>query len=249
MMSKVKVSDKLLNTQEAARYLRVSTASIRRWSDAGLLPVTRIGGRHERRFREVDLIAYLGAGESPASRQSTAVNVGGVSLPLHTHLATFYNTDSGRLRLSVPFFAEGIRAGQPCFLGAGGDVLDAYLEALRAEGVDVDAAIRLGRFVPVDGPGTTLKGALDFWEQQFWPALAGGQTVIRVVGEMSSERKVFSSDAEMMNYEVAYNMLAKRFPMVTLCQYDVREFDGETIFLAIRSHPDLFSLHLGSFLH
>lgn len=252
-MGKVKVSEKLLNTEEAARFLRVSEASIRRWSDAGLLPVRRIGGRRERRFRENDLIAYLGAGESFAGRASgkvqTEINVGGVPLALHTHLATFYNTDPGRLRLTVPFFTDGLRAGHPCFLGASGDVLDAYIEALQAEGVDTDSAIQQGRLVPVAGPGTTLQGALDFWEQKFWPALAGGETVIRVVGEMSSERKIFSSDAEMMSYEVAYNMLAQRFPMVTLCQYDVREFDGETIFQAIRAHPDLFSLHLGSFLN
>jgi hypothetical protein len=73
--------------------------------------------------------------------------------------------------------------------------------------------------------------------------------VIRVVGEMSSERRVFSSDAEMMTYEVAFNMLAKRFPTVTLCQYDVREFDGEIVFQAMRAHPDLYGLHLGSFLN
>jgi excisionase family DNA binding protein len=247
------VSDKLLNTEEAARFLRVSEASIRRWSDAGILPVRRIGGRRERRFREADLIRYLGAADplfaGHTSGVQTAVNAGGVSLPLHSHLATFYNTDAGRLRLSVPFFADGIRAGQPCFLGAASDVLDAYVAALRAEGVDIDSAVQRGQFVAVDGPGTSAQQALDFWEQRFWPALAGGQTVIRVVGEMSSERKIFSSDAEMMSYEAAYNMLANRFPIVTLCQYDVREFDGETIFQAIRTHPDLYSHHLGSFLN
>ena len=253
-MSKAELSDKLLNTEEAARFLRVSEASIRRWSDAGKLPSRRIGGRRERRFREVDLLAYLGAVEAPPAKHATPgspeVNVGGLPLALHSHLATFYKTDEGRLRLSIPFFADGIRAQQPCFLAAGADVVAAYVKALRAEGVDVDSAVERGIFVAVPGgPGTTVQGALDFWEQQFWPARAGGQTVIRVVGEMSSERKLFSSDAEMMNYEVAFSMLSSRFPLVTLCQYDVREFDGETIFDAIRVHPDLFGLHLGSFLN
>ena len=251
-MSKAQLSEALLNTEEAARFLRVSEASIRRWSDAGLIPVQRIGGRRERRFREADLVKYLRSGDPPSARQRSTfqaeVNVGGVALPLHSHLATFYNSDAGRLRLSVPFFADGIRAGQPCFLGADSDVVHAYVTALRAEGVDIDSAMARGQFVTVGGPGTTVQGALDFWEQQFWPALAGGQTVIRVVGEMSSERRIFSSDAEMITYEAAYNMLANRFPMVTLCQYDVREFDGETIFQAIRAHPDLYSHHLGSFL-
>ena len=247
------MSDKLLNTEEAARFLRVSEASIRRWSDAGLLPVRRIGGRRERRFREADLIQYLGAGMPPAGVQpgpgQAAVNVGGVALPLHSHLATFYNTDAGRMRLTIPFLADGIRSGQPCFLAAASDVAETYKKALSEQGLDVEAAMKSGMFVIVDGPGTTVQGAIDFWEQSCWSVMAGGQTVIRVVGEMGSERKLFVSDAEMMTYEVAFNMIAKRFPTVTLCQYDVREFDGETIFQAMRAHPDLYSLHLGSFIN
>lgn len=247
------MSDRLFNTREAAGFLRVSEASIRRWSDAGLLPARRIGRRRERRFTEAGLAGFLGTAETaPPSRRAasqTSVNVGGVLLPLHSHLATLYNTDGGRLRLTVPFFADGLRAGQPCFLAAAGDVLGAYLEALGKEpGVDVEAALRDGRLVTVAGPGTTVEGAVSFWEQSFWHALAGGAAVMRVVGEMTSERHVFTSDAEMMRYEVAFNTLARRFPTVTLCQYDVREFDGETVFHAIKAHPDLYSLHLGSFL-
>jgi len=79
-------------------------------------------------------------------------------------------------------------------------------------------------------------------------ALAAGPTLIRVVGEMASERTVFPTDDEMIKYEVAYNVIGKRFPTVTLCQYDVRVFGGETIFDALRAHPDLYELGLASFL-
>ena len=247
------MSDKLLNTEEAARFLRVSEASIRRWSDAGLLPVRRVGGRRERRFREVDLLEYLGSAQPPSGPEAAAaraeVNVGGIPLAVHSHLATFYNSDAGRLRLTIPFFADGIRAGQPCFLAASSDVARVYTDALREDGVDVNGAMKRGLFVAVAGPGSTVQEALDFWESSWWSVLAGGRTVIRIVGEMGSERKLFSSDAEMMRYEVAFNLLAKRFPTVTLCQYDVREFDGETVFQAMRAHPDMYGLHLGSFLN
>jgi hypothetical protein len=53
----------------------------------------------------------------------------------------------------------------------------------------------------------------------------------------------------MIRYEVAFNGIAKRFPTVTLCQYDVRSFDGEMVFRAIRAHPDLYDLSLASFLN
>ena len=249
----MQISEKLYNTKEAAGFLRVSEASIRRWSDAGLLRAQRIGGRRERRFTRAELLRFLATGEvranPPPDPIQPTVNVGGVPLPLHAHLATLYDSDLGRLRLTVPFFADGLRAGQPCYLAASGDVLDAYVEALGKEpGVDLDAAIAEGRFVTMAGPGTTVEGALSFWEQAFWRALADGPSVLRVVGEMKCELHAFLSEAEMMRYEVAFNTLARRFPTITLCQYDVREFGGEVVFQAIKAHPDLYSVHLGSFL-
>jgi transcriptional repressor of dcmA and dcmR len=252
-LSKAELSERLLNTDEAARYLRVSKASIRRWSDAGLIASRRVGGRRERRFREADLVAYLGRGGVPPPARHDAAqaqtNVGGVALSPHSHVATFYNSDAGRMRLTIPFLVEGIRAGQPCILAADGDVLASYLDPLREAAVDIESARRTGQLVVVlDGLGSTVESALDFWEQHFWQVLKAGQT-IRVVGEMACERKVFGTDAELMRYEAAYEQLAARFPTVTLCQFDVREFDGEMIFHAIRAHPDLFALDLRSFLN
>jgi transcriptional repressor of dcmA and dcmR len=248
------MSDKLLNTAEAARFLRVSQASVRRWSDSGLLAARRLGRRRERRFTEADLKRFL----APASGASKATHdgvqkevfIGGTAVPLHSHVATFYNSDEGRLRLTLPFFREGLLHGQPCFLAAGGEVREAYLAALRAEeGIDVDAAVREGMFVMADGPGAKVDAALGFWERVLSGALSSGPTLIRIVGEMVSERTIFKSDAEMIRYEIAFNGIAKRFPTLTLCQYDARAFDGEVLFHALRAHPDLYQLGIASFLN
>ena len=92
------------------------------------------------------------------------------------------------------------------------------------------------------------EGAIEFWEDALSKALAGRPALIRIVGEMASERKLFSTDSEMMRYEVAFNLIAKRFPTVTLCQYDVRGFDGVTVLQAMKAHPDQFDLGLQRFL-
>jgi len=248
------MSDKLLNTAEAARYLRVSEASVRRWSDSGLLPARRIGRRRERRFTEADLTAFLSRGNaSPAERRAdppSGVFIGGTFVPLHSHLATFYSSDEGRLRLTIPYLRDGLRSGQPCFLVADGEVLDAYLDAMRNQhGIDVDTAIRDQKLTMAPGPGGSVEEALYFWEQVLTRALAAGPTLLRVVGEMSSARVGFESDASMIAFEVAFNTISKRLPTVALCQCDVREFDGETIFQAIRAHPDLYPLGIASFLN
>ncbi len=247
------MSDKLLNTAEAARFLRVSQASVRRWSDSGLLHGRRVGRRRERRFTEADLTGFLSQGNSDHARDTVApggVFIAGTFVPPHSHLASFYNSDEGRLRLTITYLSEGVMSGQPCFLIAEGRVLDAYMDALRGQpGIDVDAAIRNRRFTTAPGPGRTVKEALSFFERVLTRALAAGPTLLRVVGEMSSARKGFVSDDEMVEFEIAFNTISKRLPTVALCQYDVREFDGETIFKAIRAHPDLYPVGIASFLN
>src|SRR6266852_8935197 len=246
------VSNSMLNTEEAARFLRVSQASIRRWSDAGLLPARRVGRRRERRFAHSDLVQFLGqrTGDPQLPKQGLAVNVGGAPIPLRTHLAPIFSTDLGGLRLAVPFLAEGLRSGQPGFLAATGAVLERYVKALNQEqGVDFDAAEREGRMTIVGWPGATVAEALANWERLFGKALAGGPTILRVVGEMACERSMFSSDADMLAYEEAYEVMARRYPAVTLCQYDAREFNGEVILRVLKAHPDMFQQHLGGLLN
>jgi transcriptional repressor of dcmA and dcmR len=231
----------------------VSEASIRRWSDSGLLPAQRVGRRRERRFAQGDLVKFLGraSGETqPAAVETATVNVGGVSVPIRTHFAPIYSTDLGRLRLSIPFLADGLRAGQPCYLVAAGEVLERYARAMTNEqSIDFAAAVESGRLVVIPGPGANVPEAISNWERLFGKALAGGPTVLRVAGEMASERAMFESEAEMMAYEEAYEVMAKRFPVVTLCQYDAREFDGEIMLRVLKSHPDMFQQHLGGFLN
>ncbi|TMC51420.1 MAG: helix-turn-helix domain-containing protein [Chloroflexi bacterium] len=239
----------MLNTKEAAGFLRVSEASIRRWSDSGLLPGVRVGRRRERRFIESDLLRFMDHSHTVDSPISS-VMIAGTPVSVPSHLATLFSTDVGGLRLTVPFFADGIRLGQPCLLVAAGDLAQRYLDALREmDGVDLDQAMRNGTFTVVRFDGGTVADAIGQWEQDFAAAVAKGPTVIRVVGEMVSERTMFVSENEMLRYEEAFELMSRRFPTVTMCQYDVRHFDGVALLRAIKAHPDLFSLRFGTFLN
>ena len=247
--SGVIVSDSLLNTKEAARFLRVSEASIRRWSDAGLLPAQRVGRRRERRFVQADLVRFLGQPDGGPragvhAPSPTTVTVGSASVPLRSHLAPIYSTDLGALRLAVPFLADGLKSRQPCFLVATGAVLERYAQALSEENIDLPEAARSGRLVILSGAET-----INDWERLFGNALVSRPTILRVVGEMACVRRMFASDADMLSLEEAYDLMAKRFPAVSLCQYDAREFDGETMLRALKAHPDMFAQRLGAFLN
>ena len=237
-----------LNTSQAAERLGVSEASVRRWGDRGLLRVRRVGRRGERRFKAEEVASFTGTGgfaATPRVGPPGQVAVGGVPMEVFTHLAVFYDSLEGRLRLTAPFLEAGIRAGDPCFLVAHGEVLESYLQRFRqAPGLDVEDALASGRLLVLDAPGTTVDEAVDFWERAMWKAVESSPAVIRAVGEMVSERERFISEAEMLAYEAALNSLTKRFPCFIICQYDVRQFSGPALFTALRAHPDLFSLPL-----
>src|ERR1700738_306055 len=163
----------LHNTSSAADYLGVSEASVRRWADAGLLSVQRVGRRRARRFAEEDLWR-LKASDRMASHSRTReaeppAAAGLPNLGVHDHFATFYDSDAGRLRLSLPFLRDGLVAGQPCFLVASKEVSDEHCQALITQkGVDLQAAIEKGSFVIRSGVGSSAREAVASWEQLWW---------------------------------------------------------------------------------
>jgi hypothetical protein len=252
LVGKAQVATKLLNTAEAAGFLRVSQASIRRWSYAGLLSSQRVVRRRERRFAEPDLVQFLNHGEkrSVPSQRETAINVGGLPVPVPGHLATFYSSDAGRMRLTVPFLLEGIRSDQPCFLVATDQVLKAYTKALTDQaGSDFKRAAASGRFTAMSFDGASVEKAVAFWEGTFADVLSQGPSVIRHVGEMATVRRMFPSEDEMLLFEEAYDVMCRRYPVAAICQYDAREFDGLAMLRVLKGHPDVFENRLGTFLN
>ncbi|HEV2013048.1 MAG TPA: MEDS domain-containing protein [Candidatus Dormibacteraeota bacterium] len=52
-----------------------------------------------------------------------------------------------------------------------------------------------------------------------------------------------------MSLDDRFSRIAKRFPVVAICQYDARKFDGSTLLEALKIHTDNFEQQLGSFLN
>lgn len=246
------MSSPLLNTREAAQFLRVSEASIRRWTDAGLLATQRVGRRRERRFTEDDLSQFMSRGRQDVGathrKADSAVSIRGVNLAVPSHLSTYYASDEGRFRLAIPFLAAGLRAENPCFLMASEEGLPAYAEAFAAEGIDIGAAAESGHLVTKSAPGGSTEEAMGFFEGAWGRALENGPKVIRVVGDMAQVLEAFGSVDDMMAFEETYDLVERRYPVASICQYDVRAFGGEGLLRSLKAHPDVFGLGLGNFL-
>ena len=243
---------RLLTTREAATFLKVSQASIRRWTDSGLLPASRVGRRRARRLREEDLRSFLEGGPrqnvaaADANPASTMV-IQDVVVPLGSHLACFYTTDTGRLRLGLPFLRDGLLAGQSAFR-ATPDVREQYFAALRNEGVDAAEAIRDGLLMLYPEVTGSAREQVARFEQLLTAASRRRPGPIRILAEVLADVETVGSVTEHLVVEQQVDALFKRFPVVTLCAYDARVFDGVTVVEALKLHSDIFGRQVGYWL-
>lgn len=242
------MSDHYIGTREAARLLGVSEASVRRWSDAGLLSPHRVGRRGERRFARSEVLRLRGSARRGASPQVGEVMLEGSPLPLHTHLGCFYTTDRGRLRLAVPFLRDGLLADQHCIVMANPDIRHIFETELGADRVEVERAVRSGLLRLVD-PIKTLDEAIDFYERTFTETTRAGATIIRVLAEATDDRDSLGSMELEMRFESALDVLVHRFPVVLMCQYDARKVEGPELVAALKLHADDFDHPLGMLLN
>lgn len=247
------MSENLLTTAEAATFLRSSQASVRRWADAGLLTASRIGRRGARRFREEDLLKFMGrspVGSWPAAIPGLprALSFQGMAVRLGSHLASFYGTDSGRLRVGLPFLREGLLANQTCLLYAAGVFRDECLRALKSEKIDVVAAIKARLLVLMAVRHTSVEEWVAEFERLVAEALRDRPGPVRFLGDTTSGLRDMGSARALFQLERELTAVVKRLPVVMLCPYDVRDFDGVQVMDALKDHFDTFDYQLGYFL-
>ena len=237
--------ERLLDIKEAARFLNVSETSLRRWTNSGRLVCLRIGRRRERRFRQSDLLAFVEqdpAGErgspEPTSRPNGHTTVDGGAIVRGTHLCGMYASDEDRVRLAVGFLAGGFDADSVCYVFGTDQARAAIIRGLEQREPSLWAHFERGRLVQSDY-ASSATAQLEFVRGEFAAAVQGGARSIRCVGDLIGFAAQVGSRG-VAEYETAYSTIAKRYPVVTLCQYDARYFSGVELVGALRAHPDTF---------
>ncbi len=246
-------NEDLITIKQAARFLSVSEVSLRRWTDAGRLSCLRVGARRERRFRRGDLIDFLERQDAEAApkaggRRPGRVKLEGIAINDGEHLCSLYQNDLGRVKLSVPFLADGLRAGDVCFLIATPETQREILASLGEVYRAMNEAIAERRLIVGAGKPTGPEMHA-YLEESFVMATRAGNQSLRLVGDMvwALEKGVAIDD--LMEFEMRYNhTLARRFPIVSLCQYDTRAFSGKAVHDVLMCHEDTFSYPLSRFI-
>lgn len=240
-------ADELLDIEQAAQFLNVSETSLRRWTNAGRLACFRVGRRRERRFRRADLLAFMEdqpAGDSAVSPRSSSPHSGhtvidGVVYPLGAHLCGLFASQAGRVKQVIAFLEDGLRPGTVCFYSAPAEAQGEVLAHLEKSRPSLRTDIATGRLIVADYIPSPA-GQLEYWDTNLAAALRAGAHTLRAVGDLRGLGPRMPEE-DLFEYEAGYEEgIAKRFPLVTLCQYDVHQFSSVTILSALKLHRDTF---------
>jgi excisionase family DNA binding protein len=240
----VRRDEELLDIAQAAALLQVSETSLRRWTNAGRLACFRVGGRRERRFQRAELLAFLEAhsttgGGAPSDRAAQSVSIGGIPVVHGSHLCGLYASDRARAQQGVDFLADGLGPGSVCFLVTTPDVRDRILALLDRRRPALQGDIDAERLV-LSEYAESAAAQLEFWDTRFAAVTRAGARSLRVVADVSGGRLgLRSTFLELLEYEADYDRsIARRFPVVTLCQYDVRALSGVEAARVLQGHGD-----------
>ncbi|MEA3212738.1 MAG: hypothetical protein QOE70_5795 [Chthoniobacter sp.] len=166
---------------------------------------------------------------------------------LREHLALIYESKEEQFAAAIPAIRIGIERGEKCVYVADDNTSDDVVDALREEGIDVDAAIKSGSLTVATRQDTTLKeGRLEpdklirFWADAADAATAAGFSGLRIVAEMTWALHGDPGTERLIEFEAMMNDLVRSHPIVGICQYHRRRFSPEVILNVIRVHPLVF---------
>ena len=233
--------DELLDIKQAAAFLKVSETSLRRWTSQGRLPCLRVGRKRERRFQTSDLLAFLeiDPGSSPSSPSLPTATI---PMAPGTHLCAIYSSAEGRARQAVAFLSDSLQSGTVCFIVADPQGQRDILARLERGFPGLDSAKEQGNVV-VSEYASTAQEQYDYWERTFVAALSRGARSLRVLGDVSTGQLARSNPwSAVLEYERGYDRLfARRFPVITLCQYAVEQMPGVDLRDLYCCHRDTFA--------
>ncbi|MFT4563869.1 MAG: excisionase family DNA binding protein [Gammaproteobacteria bacterium] len=246
-----KVRPALLNIGEAAEMLRVSEVSLRRWTDSGALHCERVGGRRERRFREADLLAFLEQQAGSSTKRNTKshnVSLGALAIPYGKHVCAFYSSRAGRDKLAIPFLVEGLARGEACYVVAVPEVRELLASAVREVYPEYDQALAAGAWRAIS-PSKDPIELLAFFTDEFMRVTRRSFVPVRVLGDMAGFVHQGATTRAVLDFERQFDLtLAHKYPVISLCQYDAREFSGVDVVGALECHGDIFEFPLRNFL-
>jgi signal transduction histidine kinase len=168
------------------------------------------------------------------------------NLAVHDHLALIYETSDEQLDAAIPFIRQGVARNEMCCYIVDDNTAEEVFDAMRGEGIDVDAAIEADQLVVTGKEHSYLRDGYFDPDQMFdyladleAEAKSRGFEALRVTGEMTWTLGGDPGTDRLMEYEARLNDFLDDHDALAICQYNHERFSDEVIFNVIRTHPKL----------
>jgi hypothetical protein len=159
------------------------------------------------------------------------------------HICFIYNSDTERIPVIARYLAHGVRDGEKVLCLVDSMTPETMIDCLTEYGItpgqcpqDVDVRPALPAYCPSGQfrPAEMLGVIRDYYNDARQAGYAGA----RGTGEMSWSLRNGATDTEqVMEYEAGLTGLVREHPYTACCQYDARQFDGQTILDVLSVHP------------
>jgi excisionase family DNA binding protein len=250
MDSQIKESSPLLTITQAAAFLNVSKATIRRWTDDGRLVCLRLGARKERRFLQVDLDELVTKSESISKVRNTQETISrSVSGSHSSHQCIVSNTIEEEWANLGPSILTALDEGSQVLVVEVSDRRKRLEILLKKNGLSMRKllAAHLLQCVSIED-SYFLSGefhwdrAVAFVESAILSAKARGFEKVLIVGADSKQAESIGQGYadEMKQYELGLGDMLSRHPNATvLCPYTASEISAELMVQGFLTHSQM----------
>ena len=196
-------------------------------------------GYSTRLYRKLN-VHLRGSGSSFANKASSEIPLGitdGVA-DLGSHLIYFWQSEEEFAR-GVRFLEPGLLVEDHCVVFGHDEATERVFRLLQAKGFDTESLTKQRRITLLrrESPaGTTLSDI----EDVFKAAIRAGAPAIRYLGNLGFGAAPLPGKGieDVLELEARVTSLAKRFPAVVVCMYDVNTLPGRLILKGgFQTHP------------
>jgi excisionase family DNA binding protein len=250
--------EKLMTISEAADLLKVSKASLRRWSNSGVLKSYRVGSRSERRFKLTDLLSFVTTANGKASLLENYKNVAAPATEAETvsiqheprrHICTFYKSPREQWQFFRSHFLDHARREDARIVYLYHGDSDRVINWIRGEGWDFEALQENKQLLLLSTTESYSIGGffnaarmLEFWRNIAVEAKADGIKKLLLTGEMGWASTNLPGHEQLISYEAELDQMLEFHPWITVvCQYPVYQISGVTVYdnLCVHTHVQL----------
>ncbi len=158
---------------------------------------------------------------------SVKLGIKGEHVPLHAHVAYFWETDK-EFADAVGFLEAGLRGTDHCVIFGHDEANQSVFKILRKRGFDVEA-LQAGRRLTVLGGNSSGDAILQRIAATFEQAIAGGTPLIRLLGNIGWFKHNWPDQEDLLAFEAKVTDAIKHFPCVVVCMYDMRGLPGHIV--------------------